>query len=356
MNLYVGTFSHHNSDALHVCAYDPGSGDLRSTKTVGGVINPAFMALSPCGRMLYTVSEVSGGREGSQPVGEVAAFAIDPRTGDLDFVNRQSAMGPRPCHITIDLSGQWVFVANYRGESFSVLPVEFDGRLGTVSTQIRHSGSSIDSTRQRNSHPHSCTLHPSNRWLYVADLGMDKLVVYDFDAATGALSEKAEVAVAPGSGPRHFRFHPILPFAYLTNEMSATLTVFEVGEDGLLTERQTVSTLPSGYEGRHWNSEIALSPDGLYLYAANRGHDSIAIFSIEKVTGMLAFVAHEATRGSTPRHFALDPLGRRLVVGNQDSNTLVVFDRDAETGLLTFHSLTKDIDSPTCLLFQDARS
>lgn len=352
MRVYVGTYSRDCSRELHTFEYDPDSGKLEHVAVVDEVANPAFLAREPSGRFIYAVSEVSS--LGGQPTGGVAAFAVEPSDGRLRFLNLQSSMGPGPCHICVDRAGQFALVSNYRGESIAMLPILPDGSLGPAIEYIEYRGSSVHPIRQTQSHPHSCVLDATNRWVFVADLGADRIMLYELDSVRGRLQPHSPpwVSVRPGSGPRHFAFHPGGNFAYVINEIGNSVTAFSFKQDlGTLDEIQTLSTLPEGYQEQNITADIHVAPSGRFAYGSNRGHDSIVIYDIDPLSGRLSLVGHESTCGKWPRNFATDPQGRHLLVANQYTNTIVSFLIDTDKGFLTGTEHVVGISNPVCILF-----
>jgi 6-phosphogluconolactonase len=277
---------------------------------------------------------------------------VDAATGQLTQLNQQPSQGTGPCHLVVDRTGKNVIVVNYSSGSVTVVPLGDDGRLRPPSCSIQHEGSSVDPARQKGPHAHSVNLDAGNRFAFVADLGLDKVLIYRFDAEKGLLEANRPpfASLAPGAGPRHFAFHPNGRFAYVINEMQSTVTAFRFNlQSGELTTMQSVSALPTGYQGKSWTAEVQVHPSGKFLYGSNRGHDSIAIFGVDPETGMLTAKGHEPTQGKTPRNFALDPTGTFLLAENQESGTIVVFRIDAQTGLLTATGQKVEVPSPVCV-------
>ncbi len=348
----LGTYTRGRSRGIYRCRLDLRTGRLSEPELAAESTSPSFLAVHPTKRFLYAVNEV--GRFRDERAGAVSAFALDSRSGQLRPLNQRSTVGPGPCHLTLDATGRFVLVANYSGGSVAVLPVLDDGSLGEAVQFVQHAGRSVDPRRQKAPHAHCVTLAPSNRFAVVADLGLDKLLVYRFDPQTGSLTPNRppSVSVQPGSGPRHFVFHPSGRWAYVINELASTVTVLAWdGQRGTLQPLQTVSTLPADFEGRNTTAELAVHPNGRFLYGSNRGHDSLAVFRVDAQTGRLRLVQHVSTQGRTPRHFALDPTGRFLLAENQDSGTVVVFRVDADTGRLTPTGSRVRVDFPVCAVF-----
>jgi 6-phosphogluconolactonase len=357
--VYIGTYTGEKSRGIHLSRLNLSSGELTPPELAAETENPSFLAVHPTAGYLYAVNEVSA-FEG-QPGGSVSAFAIDRHTGGLTLLNRQSSRGSGPAHLVVDREGRNVLVANYGGGSVAVLPLGPDGRLAPASAVMQHEGSSVHPKRQTRPHAHSINVDPANRFAYAADLGLDKILIYRFDPSAGSLmpADPPFAAVRPGSGPRHFAFHPRGRFAYVINEILLTVTAF--GHDaatGALKEIETVSTLPSGQAPREGDStaEVQVHPSGRFLYGSNRGHDSITVFAIDETSGRLTFVQNEPTQGSTPRGFGIDPTGHLLLAGNQRSDTVVVFRIDQQTGRL--HPATRPIEvgSPVSVQFIERTS
>jgi 6-phosphogluconolactonase len=306
--------------------------------------SPSFLAAHPTKHFLYAANESSN---------TVSAFSIEP-SAQLKFLNSVPSRGDGPCHIALDKTGNWLFVANYNSGSIAVFPVHEDGSLGEAATLIQHTGSSVNHERQAGPHAHSVNISPDNRFLLVTDLGLDRILIYRFDPTKGTLTpnDPPFMAARFGSGPRHLAFTPDGRFVYVINELSATVIAYQYdAARGSLKELQTLSTLPDDFTGPKSGAEIAVHPNGNFLYASNRGDDSIAIFRIDRLKGTLTDVGHVSTQGKTPRNFAIDPSGTRLYAANQDSNTVVVFRVDEQTGGLTPDGRVFDVPSPVCVLF-----
>ena len=288
--VYFGTYTGKKSKGIYVSRLDSATGRLTATELAVESDSPSFLAVHPKGRFLYAVNEVS--ESGGKPTGAVSAYAIDAATGKLSLVNRQSSVGPGPCHLVVDSVGKNVLVANYGGGSVAVLPVHADGSLEPASSFIQHTGSSVDKSRQEAPHAHGIFLDAANQLAYVPDLGLDKVLIYRFEAALGTLTanDPAFGSVAPGSGPRHFALHPKGRFAYVINEIVCTVTAFSCDpKSGRLKEEQTLSTLPAGESVKpgYSTAELFMHPTGKYLYGSNRGHDTIVCYAIDGKTGRL---------------------------------------------------------------------
>lgn len=366
--VYFGTYTGAKSKGIYVSRFDSTTGKLSGSELAAETKNPSFLALHPKERFLYAVGEVD--RTQGKPGGAVNAFAIDGQTGKLTLLNQQASGGTGPCHVSVDATGKCVLVANYGSGSVAALPIKTDGGLDAAATTIQHSGSSINLKRQAGPHAHFITPSPDNRFVLACDLGLDKVFFYKLDATHARLATNnrpravAYAVVPPGSGPRHLAFHPNGRFVYVINEMALTITAFKYNskrgvfseEAGAFSELQNVFTVPADYAITEKDStaEIAVHPNGKFVYGSNRGHDSIAVFSADEWTGKLTLVQNESTQGKTPRHFAIDPTGKWLLAENQNSDSVVVFAIDAATGKLKPTGQTLTVGSPVCAVFVKA--
>jgi len=327
---YIGTGGR-DSKGIYAFRFDSKTGKLDPVGLVAEARRPSFVALHPSGKYLYAVAESSGGA--------VSAYSIDMRTGMLTLLNTVSSKGDGPCYVRVDPTGKNVLVANYGGGSVAVLPIEADGKLRESTSFVQHAGAVADVKRQGGPRAHSFNPSPDNRFAVAADLGLDQLLVYRFDAAAGTITpnQPPYAKVAPRSGPRHFAFHPNGKKAYAINEISCTMTAFDYdAKTGVLKEIQTTSTLPPDVKvtDKMSTAEVQVHPSGKFLYGSNRGHDTIAVFSIAS-NGTMKLLENVSTQGKIPRNFSIDPSGSFLLAGNQDSNTIVVFRIDKKTGRLT---------------------
>jgi 6-phosphogluconolactonase len=351
---YVGTYTEDGSKSKGIYAYqyDGKTYQITPLGLAAETTNPSFVAFHPNGRFLYAVNEV-GNYKGPNS-GGVSAFSIDRATGKLTFLNEVPSRGADPCYITVDRTGKYVMVANYTGGSLAVFPVLADGKLGEASAFVQHTGHGTNPTRQEGPHAHSIDLSPDNRFAMVDDLGLDELLVYKFDSAKGslALNDPPFTKLAAGSGPRHFVLRPDGKFAYVVSEMRHSVTAFSNdAAGGRLQVLQTVTTLPKDFTGRNDDAEIAVHPSGKFLYASNRGDDSIAIYTIDQSKGTLALVGIVHTGGKEPRSFEIDPTGVLLFAENQKSDNIVIFRIDQKTGQLTPTGQVLEVGSPVCLKF-----
>jgi 6-phosphogluconolactonase len=347
--VYIGTYTEGKSKGIYRSELDLATGKLGEPQLAAETTNPSFLAIHPSHHYLYAVGEIS-----SKKGGAVNAFALDPKSGDLKVLNQQSSSGNGPCHLVVDRRGKSVLVANYGGGNASVLRIEDDGRLGERTAFVQHIGKGTDPGRQEAPHAHSINLDAANRFAFVADLGLDQVFVYRFDADKGSLAKNdpPSVKVAPKSGPRHFAFHPNGRYAYVINEMANTVTAMKYdAEHGTLKPVQTISTLPEGYKKPTWTAEVQVHPSGKFLYGSNRGHNSIAIFTIDEKTGELTAAGHQASGIKTPRNFGIDPMGKFMLVANQDGDSILVFRIDPKTGALRATGEKVEVGKPVCVKF-----
>jgi 6-phosphogluconolactonase len=353
--LYIGTYTEKESKGIYAYRFDAASAELTPLGVAAETTNPSFLAINSSRRLLYAVNELQNYKGTSS--GAVSAFAIDEkdeRNGKLSFLNEVPSRGADPCYITFDKTGKFALVANYTGGSIAVFPVLPDGHLGDASAFVQHTGSSINKERQAGPHAHWIEATPDNRFAIAVDLGLDELLVYRFNATTGSLTpnDPPYASLDPGSGPRHLSFHPNGHFAYVVNELQSSITTFSYDPNrGVLKKLNTVSTLPKGFTGANDGAEIHVHPSGKFLYASNRGHDSIALFSIDSHTGALTLVDYFSTQGKTPRNFEIDPTGKFLFAANQGTNNITVFRIDPMSGRLTPTGHTLQVPSPVCLKF-----
>jgi len=351
---YVGTYTTKtNSKGIYVFRFDAAVGQAKAIGLAAESADPSFLAVHPDGQHLYAVNELS--EFGGQKSGAVSAFAIDRHTGSLTLLNQVATRGAGPCYISLDQTGKFVLVANYDGGSIATLPIRNDGGLGPTSGFIQHHGSSVNKERQEGPHAHWIGASPDNRFVLTADLGLDEILIYRFDANKGTLSPNTPPyrKVTPGSGPRHLAFHPNGQFGYVLSEMVATVSAFVyANKPGVLGFLQTVPTLPEDYSGPIEAAEIVVHPSGKFLYASNRaGIDTITAFSIEPARGTLKLAGKTSTQGKTPRHFAIDPTGAFLLAANEESNNIVVFKINPATGNLTPTGQVVEAPSPVCITF-----
>jgi 6-phosphogluconolactonase len=352
--VYVGTYTKGTkSKGIYRLDLDMATGKLSGGEAAGTTVNPSFLAIHPNHQFLYAVGEIDNFK--GKKSGGVSAFALDAKTGNLTLLNQQTSSGAGPCHLSVDKTGKNVLVANYDGGSISVLPIVADGKLGEPTAVIQHKGSSgVVKGRQDGPHAHSINLDAANRFAIVADLGLDKVFVYKFDAAKGTLTpnDPPAMATAPGAGPRHFAFQPDGKKAYVINELDSTLTALSYDADkGILTKTQSLSTLPGPVKGSS-TAEVVVHPSGKFVYGSNRGDDSIAIFTVDAKTGNLTAAGYlKDPLIKTPRNFAVDPSGKYLVAAGQSSGKVAVFAIDQKSGALTPTGSVVDVPAPVCIRF-----
>lgn len=351
--MYVGTYTGKGSEGIYAYRFDPATGKTKSVGLAAKTDNPSFLAVDPSGRFLYAVNELD--TYANQPTGAISAFAIDRVSGRLKLLQQVSSLGADPAHLSLDKSARHLLVANYNGGNVAVFPVGNDGRLGKRTAFVQDAGASVNPERQAGPHAHSIQLSNDNRYAITADLGIDKLLVHRFDADTGFLTPASPefVAVARGAGPRHVAFAPSGKVVYVVNELANTVAVFAYDPGaGTLHLIQTNPTLPKKFAGKkNTAAEIALDAKGRYLYVSNRGHDSIAVFSVNPGNGKLKSAHWVSSGGRTPRHFAIDPTGKWLIAANQDSNDIKLFRINQRSGRLKPASQSLKIGSPVCVVF-----
>jgi len=353
--VYVGSYTKdppgggsENPVGLSVFRVEEPSGTLTLIQQVPSA-NPSFVALDPSQRFLYVVNEIDDYQ--GEKTGSVEAYAINPGSGTIALLNRQSVMGTIPAHLAVDPTGRYVVVANYMGGNFVVLPIGADGRLAPVSGSYADKGSGPNQERQEAPHPHMVLFDPSGRYIVASDLGIDKVQTLRLD--NGKLFLVSEASMAPGAGPRHMAFHHNGRILYVLNELNATVTALEFNpvSGDLGRQLQTVPTEPAGYKGPQSTAEIAVHPSGKFLYASNRGHNSIVGYRIDPASGQLSLIGHTTANIDFPRNFAIDPSGGSLYVANQKGDSIVQFRIDRATGRLapTGH-VTRSV-TPVALVF-----
>jgi 6-phosphogluconolactonase len=349
--VYIGTYTGPKSKGIYSYRYETSTGKLQPIGVAAEVENPSWLTLHPNGRFLYAVSELG---DAGETQGAISSFAIDHKTGALQFLNKISSGGGGACHLVVDKTGKFIAVANYGSGSVAVFRLDSSGQLGERTALVQLSGSSINPKRQKGPHAHAVVLSADNRFLFVPDLGTDKIMSYRFNSADGSLTPNTPpfTEVEGGSGPRHFAFAPSGKFAYLLNEMGSRVTAFSYNaQNGTLKELQNISTLTPDFKGENNSAEIQVGSKGRFLYASNRGDDSIAVFSINPSSGTLTKVQRASTGGSIPRNFALDPAGTHLLAANQKSDNVVVFKVDSQNGELSPTGETVNISAPVCIQF-----
>jgi 6-phosphogluconolactonase len=346
-------FASANSRGISCFAFDEDSAKCIPLSVTEGVDNPTFLAADPAGRRLYAGSEVHGWNEGT-----VSAYDINLSTGELFYINKQPTRGSTVAQFSFDRTGRFLLLVNYAAiatsqrpdRSLVVFPIA-NGEIGSAAADARHSGSSVNVDRQERSHAHAVLASPDNRFLLVSDLGLDKIIVYRFDSARGAIERSSELDLPPGAGPRHFVFHPQFPLVYLSNELSSTVATlgYDAGT-GELSLLDVTPTVPEAARRQNACAEICFGPGARWLYVSNRGHDSLSAMAVDSETGRLLPLGAAPSGGKTPRHFALDPSGRFFVVANQDSDNLSIFEIDQANGSLKLVSSVA-VGTPTSVCF-----
>lgn len=347
--IYVGSSSVRGSKGIYVLELDQQKGTLKELQTVTEGNSPGFLAFSPNKDFLYSIYGKGTINDGN---GAVMAFKIDAFTGLLTKVNEQSVGGKGPAHISIDPKGRFAYTANYGDASVTVFPINADGSLAKASDYVKHTGSSTNPQRQKEPHPHSSIPSADGKFLYVSDLGTDKIVIYEV-TNDGKLKPASVpfVQVSAGSGPRHFKIHENGNFAYSVDELSNTIVAFKVNKKtGALTIIERLTMLPEGYSEVTYASDVHFSPDNKFIYATNRGHESVVIYGVNAKTGKLNMIGHESTGGKHPRNFMISKNGEYVLVGNTNTDNVVVFNRDNKTGLIKPNGVQHTIPAVSCLL------
>ena len=349
--VYIGTNNRPpgKSEGIYLFRLDGASGAVTRAGVAAKMGDPGWQVISRDGRFLYTNGTIDNHQKSI-----VAAFALDPATGALKFINQQQTNGNDTTHVDIDAARTCAVTANYNSGDMTVLPINSDGSLMPLTAIIKHTGSSVDPVRQKHPYPHSANFDPTGKWVLVPDLGVDKVYVYRYDAGAHALSagDPPTVSVPPGSGPRHLSFSPDGKFAYLIHEMGGILIAFAWDPGaGRLTHLQTISTLPKDYTGKNTSAEVHILPNGKFLYASNRGPDDLAIFAVNP-DGTVKLLGFESTGGKAPRDFNIDPTGNFLFAANQDSDSVTVFQVNQNTGMLTRIGAPLEVPRPIAVTFR----
>lgn len=346
IDLYIGTYtSKEGSQGIYHARLDPKTGEISEPELAVEAANPSYLALHPKGRFLYAVHEWGG-------AGDASAYAVGA-DAKLTLLNTRGWEAGGPCHASVDAAGKHLLVAGYGSGRVSSIPIGADGRLGEAATVFQNEGSGPDKARQEHPHAHSVHADAGSHFAYACDLGTDEVVVFRLDDKSGTLTKTGATKVRPGSGPRHFAWGKGGGFAYVNNEMANTVTAFTVNRTkGLLTELQSISTLPQGVAaGKSHSAQIVVHPNGKWLYVSNRGHDSMAVFRIVK-GGRLELVEVEPAEVREPRGFEIDPTGGWLVVAGQNSNDLVARAIDPKTGRLKPGGKHVSVPKPVCVVFK----
>ncbi len=354
---YIGTYTRRESfvdgkaEGIYIYRLNSATGELTYADTVAGpgTVNPSFLVLGPDNRFLYAVNELYSSESSH---GDLSAFAVDPETKSLRYLNQQSTHGLAPCFAAVDPEGRYCLVANYETGNLCVLPVQSDGSLGEATDLVQFSGHGPNTARQEGPHAHMVVPSPNNRFIHAIDLGADRIMTFRLDMERGALTpaDPPWAELPPGTGPRHLAFHPLRSFVYVISELHSTITVFQYDEQlGTFASTQIISTVPDSYTGDNLGAEIQVAPNGRFVYASNRGDDSIVVFAVDQETGHLSFVERESSQGIGPRTFVIDPTGTLLLVANQDSDTVVTFWIDQASGTLKSTGHVASVPTPVCL-------
>jgi 6-phosphogluconolactonase len=352
--VYVGTYTQtgdgqpNRSESVYIYEFDSDSGKLDLRNVIHDVVNPSYLTISQDRRHLFAVNELA--EFAGIPGGGVSAFSLNPES--VSFINAQPTHGSYPCYITLDSTEKWALIANYGGGNIIVLPISDDGSLGAATAVIQNHGDKGPHPQQDTPHAHCVTFDPDQRYAFVADLGLDQILIFRFDSTNGQLLPHTvpSIATEPGAGPRHLEFHPNGRYLYVSNELNSTVGVYDYDPvQGMLKHKQTISTVPHDFVGTNSVADIHITRAGLFLYVSNRGHDSIAVFAVDPNQGTLTLIETDSSGGKTPRNFALDLNDNFLLVANQNSHNLVIFQMDKSSGHLTETSHTLSIPSPVCV-------
>lgn len=340
---YVGTYTKSTSKGIYSFVLDTEEKKISNVELAAELENPTYVTISKDNKYLYAV-----GKEGS--LGGVAAYSVDPSTGKLEFLNKQFTEGASPCHVSVDDNKNFTLTGNYHKGTVEAYPLNTDGTVKELAAKVEHSGTGPNTARQEKPHMHFTGFTPDERFVVSVDLGIDKVETYKL--TDGQLETVCSLSVKPGSGPRHIAFHPNGKFAYVMTELSnEVITLSYNSETGELKDLQYISALPIDFTENSQGSAIHLSSDGKFVYAGNRGHNSIALFSINSETGALTFIEHTSTEGNWPRDFVLDPTEKFIVASNEQSDTLTLFERDEATGKLTLLQSEIHAPEPVCVKF-----
>ncbi len=348
--VFIGSFAPGDDGAIQAFELDSASAAIVPLRRTGDIEHPFFLVPAPNGKFLYAVYEP--GQFGGDNHGQVAAYEVVGRGGELKALNRQTARGSATCYLEVDPNGKALLLANYNSGSIASLPIRKDGSLGEIATLVQHEGSSVDPGRQEGPHAHCIAVSPDGRHAHATDLGIDQVLHYrlDADAATLAPNSQPFVRSKPGAGPRHLTFHPDAKRAYVINELHNSVTVYDHdGGVGTLTEQQTISTLPDSFDGVSYCADLKITSNGRYLYGTNRGHDSIACYGIG-TGGQLSLLRIEPSLGAGPQNLAITPDDRLLLCANMPGNNVAVFRIDPGSGNLASAGEPVSIASPSCIV------
>ncbi|WP_440201492.1 lactonase family protein [Bacillus cereus] len=340
---YVGTYTKENSEGIYKFTLDTEAKKISNVTLAAKLDNPTYVTINRNNEYLYSVV-----KEGES--GGVAAYSINSKTGELTEENRQVVEGASPCHVSVDSGNHTVVTANYHKGTIESFEVNEDGTINPATSIMAHEGSGPNKERQEKPHAHYAGYTPDEKYVVGVDLGIDKIITYEIKDSV--LTEVNRLSVNPGSGPRHITFHPNGKYAYVMTELSSEVIVLTYNPaEGSFTELQYISTIPEEFDENNQGSAIHISSDGRFVYAGNRGHNSITVFSVDKNSGKLTFVEHTSTEGNWPRDFVLDPTEKFLVATNEKSHNLVLFSRNESTGKLTLLQSDVAVPEPVCVKF-----
>ncbi|MPY18237.1 lactonase family protein [Paenibacillus glucanolyticus] len=344
--LFTGAYAEEDQSGVCIYEFNEDSGELKLLDEVSGIKNPTFLNVDAVNRRLYAIGEMA---EQGGKAGEVVSFEIDPAAGKLIERNRVRSVSSSTCHIQRDESSKYLIVSSYHGGLVGLLSIDEEGLAGELLDEKKHSDL-VPVREAQQARAHSAFYSPDGKYVFVQDLGLDKILSYTINPDTNELSFHDETQLEEGVGPRHLAFHPSGVYAYVINELNSSVTVLRyIQDEGRLAVLETISTLPVDFDGESYCAEIAVSEDGKTVYGSNRGHDSIVVFSVHEDTGYLSPVQYISTEGGHPRHFTLMPGGKFMVVANRDGNNLVLFNVDPEDGKLAFTGYTVSQSKPVCV-------
>lgn len=351
LDIWIGSYAEKNEVGITRLKFDTSNGNLTKIAEFNGIENPSFLTTDTNGRYLHVVSEVM--ETDGNPTGELVTFELPSSATDtLREAASHHTLGGSPCFVMLDGAEKYIAVSNYMGPSITVYPLSADGIPGPASVRFRHTSTSTGTgpnlDRQEMAHPHSAVFSSDGQFLFVPDLGLDKIMVYTLNSEQQWVGHDA-VSLSPGAGPRHFKFHPSGKTAYVVNELDSTVTRFTYERPGVLERMESLTTLPDTLSGENFCAELVISPDGRYLYASNRGHDSLAIMRLSEVSGELEAAGYVSTRGRTPRNFSITPDGAWLLAANQDSDSVVLFSIEPQSGLPIYAGVELAVSKPVCV-------
>lgn len=354
--VYFGTSTNakNKSKGIYVARFNSVTGELTQPELAAEAGSPGFLAIHPSKKYLYAIGDIA--TSDGKKAGGITSFSIDKASGKLTQINQADAVGSGPCHVSVDKTGKLAAIANYGSGSVASYAIKDDGSVSEAASFYQHEGSSIDPKRQTGPHAHSVNFSPDNRFAFACDLGLDKVLIYKIDPATGKMTpnEPAFVKTPAGGGPRHLAFHPSGKFVFVNNEMAMSETVFAYdAETGALTEIETVSTLPEADRGTkgYSTAETLAHPNGRFVYVSNRTHDTIAVFSCDPATGKLTLIQNVPVEGEIPRNICLDPTGKWLIAAHQNSGTAALFKVDQDSGKLSFTGTKVNVPGSICVRF-----